>query len=192
MITVSITLNGNTQKKQIPTCWDDVTFAQYLELLTPKTDADLLAMFTGVDVDTIRKAKIKGVEDVFLQLEFLREPAKWDEVPKSFLGQLIPKDITFEALGPYADCRTIIGQTEGKDLKDFVEAYAKYCAIYVQAISTNWEGYDYDKAIEFVPEIMNQPAGEVVGLGSFFITKLLPVRRTTETTSPKKDTPLKK
>lgn len=183
MITISINLNGEETKKQLPTSWNDLSFKDFVGLIDlTGNDADTIAFFTGVDKDTILKAKIEGLENILFHLEFLKEPPVFDKAPKLFLGAEIPEDITFKSLAPYVDCKNILSTANG--VKEFTEAYAKYCAIYVQAIKADWENYDYDKAMELVPEVMNQPASEVVGLGSFFIPKLLPSRKNTQDSSP--------
>jgi hypothetical protein len=191
MITITAELNGVKQTKNIKTSWDELTFKEYTDIMGLKTDIEILAYFLGLDTTVIRKARIKGLESVLVALEFLREPVKWEESPKEFLGVTIPKDITFEALGPYIDCKDILAEASN-DLLNFTKSYAKYCAIYVNAIKNNWEGYDYNQAMESLDEVMNQPAREVVGLGSFFITKLFPLKTSTTNPSQTKATALKK
>jgi hypothetical protein len=193
MIPFTIELNGVKVNKQIPTSWDEVTFDQYVTLLKINSnEIQFLSTFTGVEADLIAKAKIKGLDSILSVLEFLKEPPKFDDKPDKFMGRQMPKDITFEALGPYIDCRTILYDVQAKGIPEFVEAYAKYCAIYLQAIDTDWAGYDHDKAMLLVPEVMQQPAGEVVGLGSFFITRLVILKKNTASPSPTKATPPKK
>lgn len=192
MITIDITLNGVKTKKRIPTSWDGLTFEQYVGVFRAKDDVELLSLFTGVHVDIILKAKIEGVEALLSCLDFLQTTPDWTAKPSKMLGATIPEDITFNALAPYVDCRTILYSIKDKEIKEFVEAYAKYCAIYVQAINSGWDGYDYDKAIELLPEVMKLPASEVVGLGSFFIPKLLPQKKIIKANSPKEAKPRKK
>lgn len=176
MIHIQIELNKVKQKKQIPTTWEEVTFDQFVKMLEVKTDAETLSIFTGIDADIILKAKIKGVEDIFYHLEFLQTKPEWDSYPEEFLGVTMPKDITYHSLAPYVDSKASI-----KSVAD----YAKVVAIYLQAVKSNWDGYDFDKAMELVPEIMQQPAREVVGLGNFFIVKLFPLKTNTTANSPK-------
>jgi hypothetical protein len=193
MIHIDLTLNGVTVKKQVKTDWNELTFEDYLNLFTLSGDlTDLLAYFIGIDKATLSKARISGLETILIALEFIQTPPTWERKPDMFMGEVMPKDITFQALAPYIDCRHILQQTAGKDLKEFVQEYPKYCAIYIQAIRSGWEGYDYDKALELVPEVMEQPAWEVVGLASFFIAKLTSTKNNTEKNSPQGATHRKK
>lgn len=176
MIPIQITINKKTTKAQLPTDWSEITFDQYIRIFNIKNDADLLSIFTGVDTETILKAKIKGVEDILYHLDFLQEKPDWGKLPKTFMGVTIPKDITYHSLAPYIDSKASM-----KSVSD----YAKVVAIYVQAVRADWDGYDFDKAMELVPEIMQQPASEVVGLGNFFIVKLWPLKKNTKANFPK-------
>jgi hypothetical protein len=193
MIPFTIELNGVKVNKEIPTTWNEVTFEQYLKILKVNTnEAEFLSVFTEIEPETIKKAKIKGLENLLLALDFLKDAPDWTHKPEVFMGMPMPNDITFEALGPYIDCRSILFDVQAKGLPEFVEAYAKYCAIYLQAIDTDWTGYDHDKAMQYVREILKQPAGEVVGLGSFFISKFLTLKTNMQEKSPAKATPRKK
>lgn len=193
MIQFKITLNGQEETKSITTSWDDLTFSNYLWLLDFKGDnIDLISHFTDIPRETILKAKIEGVEALFVALEFLNETPDWSGKPQTFMGELMPEDITFNAIAPYQDCRQIMQEAKTDNLKEFISEYAKLCAIYVYAIRNNWEGYDYDKAMELVPEVMQQPAREVVGLGSFFIVKFSPLRKSINPSSLQEGTPQKK
>lgn len=173
--------------------WEDLTFAQYLAVLRLNgNEADLLSIFTGIEASKIAKAKIEGIEAILASLDFMKEPPKFDKVPDKFMGLNMPKDITFKSLGPYIDCKDILSKQTTESLPDFLESYTKYCAIYVQAIKANWENYDYDEALKLIPEVMNQPAWEVVGLGNFFITKFYPLKKNTQTNSHQAPTRQKK
>jgi hypothetical protein len=184
MITFKITLNGKLQSKQVPTTWKEITFDQYIKMIALKgNEVELISLFTGIDPKSIAKAKIQGLDQLMSAFEFMSTPPQWTEAPKEMLGVTIPKDITFQSLGPYIDCRHLI-QTASSDPATFVESYAKFCAVYIQAAQSGWEGYDIDKAMSLVPEIIQLPAWEVVGLGSFFIVKFFPLTKNTKKASP--------
>lgn len=187
MITFTIQHGKKSVKKQIPTCWEDLTFQQYVDLLTFKgDDVDMISMFTGVEREQLLKGKIKGLEPLLLALEFLQSEPGF-KAPTLFMGHHVP-DITFHSLGPYVDCRHIVSKMPAKDITEFVKSYAELCAIYVQSLR---EEYDNEKAMKLIPEIYNQPAWEVVGLGSFFITKFVPLKKNTQSNSPQTE-PLQK
>jgi hypothetical protein len=192
MIPFTIELNGVKVNKQIPTSWDEVTFDQYLRLFKDDLDAaDKISIFTDVDRDVILKAKITGAEQLFYALDFSKTEPIFDKMPDTILGVQIPKDITYHALGPFLDSLNIIINLKNS-AEDWTLSLAKYVAIYVYAIQQDWHGYDYEKAMLLLPEIMKLPAREVAVAGSFFIIKLAKLNQNTEKTSPTKDTPRKK
>jgi hypothetical protein len=190
---INITLNGVRVTKDIPISWDDLTYQQYFDLLNFKgDDVDILCYFTGVDPEVFRKAKIEGLESVLSAVSFLHQVPDFSNRPYEFMGVKMPIDITFEALAPYLDARQLIQTITKDDLKTFYEIHAKLCAIYVHAVRNDWTGYDGGEAMKLVPEIMEQPAWEVVGLGNFFITKLFNLKTPTKKNSQVGDSPLNK
>jgi len=192
MITLTAELNGVKKTIQIPSTWNDVTFKQYLSFFDlDGKDESVLALFTGLDKDLIRRAKITGLETVLIALDFIKEAPEWSKTPELFCGHLMPKDITFEALAPYADCRDLIEKSTD-DLKTFASNYAKIAAIYLYCVREGYENYDFDKAILLEDEVLNQPAWEVAGLGSFFITKFSPLKISTKKNSQTEGSLLRK
>lgn len=188
-----ITFQLNGEQKQVCTDWSEPPFGQYLELLKPGVnEIGVLSIFTGVDKETLSKAKIIGLDELLTAIEFLKIPPEFNKQPNTFMGVTMPKDITYQALGPYIDSKNILFSLPKNDIFALTESFAKYCAIYVQAVKSDWTGYDSEKALALVPEVENQPAWEVVGLGTVFITKLLPLKKNTETPSQKKATHRKK
>jgi hypothetical protein len=190
---IDITLNGVKVTKDIPISWDDLTFKQYYDLINFKgDDVDILCYFTGVDPEVFRKAKIEGLESVLSAVSFLHQVPDFSNRPYEFMGVKMPIDITFEALAPYLDARQLISTITKDDLKTFYDLHPKLCAIYVHAVRNDWTGYDGSKAMDLVPEVNEQPAWEVVGLGTFFINKLLTLKTPTKKNSPAGDSPLSK
>ena len=192
MIPFKVTINKEVKSINIPTSWEDVTFDQYCALLRSTGNlADILPIFTGLDKDVILKAKIQGLDQLLAAIDFTKEKPVFDKTPEDILGTKLLKDITYEALAPYIDSKDILDGLKDS-VPDFTEAYAKYIAIYVQAVRDGWEGYDYEKAMLLVPEVMKLPAWEVVGVGAFFIIKLLRLKKDTVKAFRKADTPPKK
>ncbi len=192
MITLTAELNGVKKEIKMPSNWNDPTFKQYLGMFDlDGKDESVLALFTGLDKDLIRRAKITGLETVLTSLDFIKDAPEWTKTPELFCGHLMPKDITFEALAPYADCRDLIEKSTD-DLKTFASNYAKICAIYLYCVRNGYENYDYDKAMELEEEVLNQPAWEVAGLGSFFITKFSPLKISTKKNCQTEDSLLKR
>jgi hypothetical protein len=164
---------------QIASQWEDVSLSQYLELFDLKKESlsKLISIFTGVDEQTISKAKIKGLERIAISLGFLNSPMQFKDrpMPASLLGVKMPTDITLEHLGPYEDMMVKVKEDlkfdqEGK-LKASAECKATYCAIYAQYVRD--KEYDSEKVKALIPEVMKAPAIDVLQLGSFFLTRLL-------------------
>jgi hypothetical protein len=180
-------------KVNLPTSWDELTFKQYVSFLTMKTDAELLAILTGLDADYLGKAVIVGLEDLLTAAAFINSPPNfkvaYDTIgpyksPVNRKGQF---DIRYESLGQYVDMKAIYNKMPGdvtatEKLKWNIEKYPQYIAIYLQKIRDG--EYDHAKAMEMADEVSNYPAGEVQQLGGFFFLKLRSLLSGTPKTSP--------
>jgi len=176
---IKFKLNGKSLS--MPSNWYDLTFDQYVKIMTPMTRAEQIAMFSGVDAETVMKAKIEGLDMVLAALSFLDTPPKFDNVIVKIGKYNLPVNskkefnIQFESLEQFEDMRAImLKPIEGDVITQSIEyakTYAKYVAIYLQKIK--YIGYSMDKAITMLPEIYEMPAHEVIALGSFFFRKLL-------------------
>jgi len=113
---VTAILNGVKVTKEIPTSWDQVTYGNFLKLTECGTDiAKIVSLFTGIDIDTLRKSKILNIEAVTGALSFLNVPMDALDIPDKVLGYDIPKNLEFESMGQYADIQDAIKKAEGKD-----------------------------------------------------------------------------
>lgn len=186
----------NKKPIQFPTCWDDLTFKQYLATFHVERQVQAISLFTGIDEDILKKAQIPGVDVLVEATKFIWSapnfkdkyekigPYPWPVNKKGIF------DIQIESLGQFEDMRLIMNQkieeaVETERVIRFVEKYPKYIAIYLQKIRD--KEYDHNKAMEMAEEIMSYPAGEVVTLGSFFILRLrslLPGTGVASQTSP--------
>lgn len=172
-----ITFNVSGSQVAIPTQWEEVTFKQYCEILNGVTSqAELIAMFTGINCETVKKATIIGLEKVILALKFLdKVPVIPDSVSKIGPYDLkTPVNIQFESLAQFEDIRSEVIKAP-KDIKGFTKSYSTYVAIYLQKVRDG--EYSYSKALEMVAEVENMPALEVISLGSFFFVKLMSLIR---------------
>lgn len=168
---IQFKLNG--KKLQVASSWYDLTFDQYIRVFDIKDDsADAISICTGIDADTIRKAKIEGLESVIKAVSFLTKKVKFKGVVDKCGPYTLPKDfnIQYESLGQFEDMRQIMKTVNFKDAKDIALSYQKYVAIYLQSVRDG--AYDPVKAIEMRDEVGNMPAHQVIILGSFFLLKL--------------------
>lgn len=164
----------NGEPKQIPTCWEDVTFGVYLKIGKVNDNLlELLQHFTGMSYEIIKKAKFVGVEDVIRAMSFIRKPPILPEYVTEIGPYKLPVnhkggfDIQFESLAQFEDMRAVMMKTNDSTLQ---EDFAKYVAIYLQKIRDG--EYDNQKALGMLSEVYQLPALKVLALGAFFLAKL--------------------
>jgi hypothetical protein len=160
---IEIQLNGTKQEKEIPTKWEEVSFQKFLKLTTCGDDTvKIISLFTDIDEETLKKAKISNLESLITLLGFLKTEMNLN-IPDTCQGYKIPKNLEFETIGQYQDLKAealILSQTNSFD------QYALFCAIY----ATN--PYDYKKAEELKSVFMDAPCTEVMAIGNFTLAKL--------------------
>ena len=179
---ITLELNGVKVEKDIPTMWKEVTFKQFLALLKCEDDiVKIVSLFTEIDEETLKKAKIYNLEIIIELLSFLKTEMDLT-VPNTCLGYKIPKNLEFESIGQYQDLKL-----EASTMKDNdVEKYALFCAIYC----TN--PYDFKEAEKKKDEFLNAPCGEVVAIGNFTLLKLVELSNGIKVKSPRLSTPKKR
>lgn len=129
----------------------------------------------------------KGVFDIqyesLAQFEDMRLfMEKTPHFPFDLLGQIAKGEVGIDALAPYPDLL--------ERLYAHTEAYATYCALYLQKIRDG--EYDSDKALKMVPELMNYPASDIISAGGFFFVTLQSLSNGTISNSRSIAQPLKK
>lgn len=186
------TLNGKPFK--ITKSWDEMTFAQFLRILKLKDDnIELISILTGLEYDYLKKAEIKGFDNILYLAQFINTPSKFPENPTRIGKYKLPLnskgvfDVQFESLAQFEDMRSVVNSLK-EGIIAHTEAYATYCAIYAQKLRDGV--YDGDKAMSMVPEIMTYPAKDIIPAGSFFFLKLkslsLGINPNSQSTSPKR------
>lgn len=172
------TLNG--KPIEVTDSWDKMTFAQYLRVLKiGKNDMiEILSIVTGIEYETLKKAKIGGLPKIMFLARFItdpKNPPNFPEKPTHIGKYKLPLNskgvfnIQFESLAQFEDMRQVmINVKEG--VHAHTEAYATYCALYLQKIRDG--EYDSDKALKMVPELMNYPASDIISAGGFFFVTL--------------------
>lgn len=104
------------------------------------------------------------------------------ELPLHLFDKIIKGTLSVEDFRAYPDI--------AERLMQHIEAFPKYCALYVQKLRDR--EYDGQKALAMIPEIHNYPALEVIAAGSFFLVRLWSLLRGTQKTSPTSAPALKK
>lgn len=168
------TLNG--KPIEITDSWEKMTFAKYLRLLKMKDDTiERLSIITGIEYETLKKAKIGGLPKLMYLARFMNEAPNFPEKPTKIGKYKLPLnskgifDIQLESLAQFEDMRHVM-QNLKEGVHAHTEAYATYCALYLQKIRDG--EYDADKAFKMVPELMDYPAGDIISAGGFFFVKL--------------------
>lgn len=185
------------KKIKVSSSWDDLTFNQFLQVMALKNDIyQAISICSGLDYETLKSAKvIVGLESLITAVQFLNTPAKYPDktttlgkykLPLDSKGEFNPQ---FQRLDQFEDMRKAMVASD-KGIIQVTEAYAKYCAIYLQAIRD--KEYSYDSAMAMVEEVKQMPAKEVIPAGSFFLIKLLSLSNGITKISPSTSQSLKK
>jgi hypothetical protein len=190
MIKIKITISSLTYEKDIPTSWDEVTYRQFLEMYDCGEDyAKLISLFTGIEVEKLRKAKIFNFDKVLEILQFLStKPA--DAVPPKILKYTIPKNLEFETIGQFEDLKKEIENSKSLSPFEQMQRYPLYCATY--ACSQEFGEYDWRHAERIAPYFLNAPALEVLAVGNFTLVKLIGLKFSIKTDFQRPLTPLQR
>lgn len=168
---VTVVQNGKPQAINLPTSWDQVTFRQFLKLDECGNDiVKVIALLTGIEYDTLLKAKIVDMDQVIAMLGFLNRPAQ-PFIPTSICGYPVPKDLAFEEVQMFVDLKTYIAETKEKTGLEQLAQYPVYCAVY--ACSHRYGKYDFQLAENLSEVFFDAPCTEVLGIGNFTLARLI-------------------
>lgn len=167
-----ITIKVDIVRREIPTRWEDVTFAQYVELACyPKDWVSSVGLFLEMTPEDIRSSQFSEGMDIIVQaLSFMTTHPQLDKFPTK-LGKfkLKPEITTFPQLN--AIMREQVIQLEGlkeNNPRKITEPLARIAAIYCQGIS---EPFDEEKAEYLSKQFMDYPCTEILSVGEFYQTK---------------------
>lgn len=169
---ITIELNKVKVTKDIPISWEEVTFRQFLDLAEAGNDrAKILSVFTGIEPDTLRKARITNFDKINTLLGFVeRNDISIDRIPQKILGYKIPKNLELETIGQFEDLK-LQAKSITDNSKESLAAYTRMCAIYCVS------PYDWSEAERIAPYFMDAPCGEVLAVGNFTLMKLMPLNK---------------
>ena len=173
----------------MPTTWDDLQFGHYVDLIGANEDViTFVSIFTGIEYDTIKSAKVQGVELLADVWGFLKEQPEFDKLPGHCGKYKLPLNgkgvynIQYESLGQFEDMRQIIKTVKQEETINFTKAFGKYVAVYLQKIRDG--EYNPQQVPSMEDEVLKMPAMEVVAVGSFFYLSTLNLLHGTKKTSP--------
>lgn len=180
-MTITIILSGVPVRKEVPTMWEQVTFHQFVELAKiGDVPSKIISLFTGVDHEVLRKAKIFNLDIVLSTLAFLQTPMKMT-VPKKLFHYDLPDNLEFMSTAQYEDLKLAADKMSVKpedavlNMQKYPLMLATYCA----------EPYSWERAEKISKELWNAPCPEVIGGGNFIWAKLLELKTNTKLISPK-------
>jgi hypothetical protein len=156
---IDITLNGVKVTKDLPLSWEEVPFRQLLDLAGLEEDVDILSVFTGIDSETLLKAKINNLGVVLSAIQFVRTKIDYG-LPKSILGYKIKDNIEIEEIQRYADLESIL-KAFGDDPKENLKKYPLIVSTYVV------EPYNFRDAENMAASFLDAPALEVLAVANF-------------------------
>lgn len=186
----------------VASTWDDLTFRQFLKVFSLKNGdiLDAISLCSGIEYEVFKKAGvIVGLESLITAVQFLNTPAKYPDTTDRIGKYKLPLDSNgefnpqFKRLDQFEDMRKAMVLSD-KGIIAVTEAYATYCAIYLQELRDG--EYSYDKAKGMIEKVKNMPAKEVIPAGSFFLIKLMNllggIKKTSQniSQSPKKSKPV--
>lgn len=155
-------------ERTIPTRWEEVTFKQYIDIQGVGDDyVKLLAVFTQIDEDIIRKSSVASLDVVIGALSFIYTPVPM-VLPEKIMGYTVPKDLGFKTVAQFQDIRDDLRVKRTPE--EQILRYPLYCATFAL------EEYDWRKAEEAQKNFMLAPAPEVLAVGNFILRKLVGLR----------------
>ena len=171
---ISFKVNGTPTN--IPTAWSELTYAQYLDILSWDGDRiKLVALFTGMDYDKIRNATISGLDKLLEAISFVTTqptiPAYVDQcgpykIPDKVKGKF---NVQYESLAQFEDARTHLKKLDGTTTT-LVKVYGSIVSIYLQKLRDG--EYDPLKVPSMEEEVKGFNAFQVLSLGAFFFIRL--------------------
>lgn len=183
MIEFKITHGNLSYMKSIPTGWHEVTFRQFCELAECGEDyGKVLSVFTGMDTETLKKARMTGVDRIIQVLSFLATVPNIP-IPDKILGYKVAPDLGLETIEQYENLKEHIEKMKGATDREHFEQYPLYCAIYA-CPHVNGE-YDWDKAQTLSKYFFDAPALEVLAVGNFTLVRLIELKNNIKRESKK-------
>lgn len=163
----NIKINGSSVSKNIPTAWHEVTWDQFVELSKCMDDhVKIISVFTGIDVETLKKASIKNYDVLLSCLSFLNKEMNLI-MPSTILYLKVPANIEEEAAARYGDIQEIL-QKFTEDKIDNIEHYPLIVSTYVTP-----SPYDWKEAEKLSERLKEAPCVEVMAIANFTLARLV-------------------
>jgi len=175
-----IPITINTQKLNIPTCWNDVTFAQYMDYIDLKEPKviDAVALFTGIDKKVWENSKeIKNFYIIVDALGFLNKKPRVNKVKNPGVVTIKNKEYNVPqnidglpyTVMQYEDMRGLL-RLESKQKDITIKMYPKIISIYFCTMI--FKKYSVKNIEKTEPLIGGLIMFEVLGMGNFFLQNM--------------------
>lgn len=155
------------RKVNLPTSWDEVTYAQYVELALMQNDlVGQVAYLIGMDRETLNSATFSdGLDHVFKNTKFLTK-FEIEEYPDK-LGRFTPgRDI--KTMWQLNEMTKVVETINTEDLRGILQSIPRIAAIQVLE-----QPFDSEKAVYLAGELMKLPCTEVYSTGNYFFAKAM-------------------
>ena len=179
---ITITLSGVKTQKEIPISHEEISFKTFLRLADCQNDpVKILAVFTGIEEEVIRTAKIENLSKILQVLLFVNQEIQYF-LPKTIMGYPIPKDLEMETIAQYEDIKKELSTatTNLETIEKYPLLIASYCV----------KPYTWQEAEKLAPIFLDAPCTEVMAIGNFTLVKLIALRQNTKPHFRRVGTPL--
>lgn len=180
---ITLTLNGKTEQQEIPTSWEQVPYSTFVKL-SSADPLDVLCVLWGIDKEILKRATIKGFEEVATLLNFVRTPIDTTVLPKEIMGCPVPKDLNFDEVGRYWDIKMIYDSFFDAENK-YNPDLSKFPEIVAIAVMPNYLDAKKEDQDAFTLKMGDAPCGEVLAIANFYLVRLtLSNMRTAKNSKP--------
>lgn len=164
------------KKYRLPECWHDVTYSQYVALLS--TDNSLtfqISLFTGLSKTILHRADM-NVEMIASTLFFLNTAPVFKPKPTATVGPYRVRDVVIKTFGQFEDLQQLLKKAPSpmltiEDNQKLADIYLEACAIYTTKIK--YGSYEQSKLMQVKEEIKAYSSIEVLQTGGFFLFSVL-------------------
>ncbi len=166
-INLTLTRNGLKDKisRTLPDSWHDINFQQFMDLVDCGTDTvKIVALFTGLDEQEIKRAEIHNLNAVIACLSFLNEPPQY-KTPSMISGYKIPADLESKSIAQYEDLKSILkGFREGENNSNY-----SFFPLIVATYAV--DPYDFNEAEKIKDIFLKAPCTEVLAVANFTLVR---------------------
>jgi hypothetical protein len=153
----------NDQPIEIPASWDEVTFGQAIAMKAVTSDADVLAIFTGLGVEVCNQIDPDILAVILQPFSTTNQPEIKESV--QILGKFVPSSIGKLEFARKANCDALNGKYEDEEMVGRMVAI--YCA----------EGIEDEDIADTFTKLLDQPFTDVLSAGKLISNQLIEMQK---------------